>query len=34
MGNLSDYEKELLKAALPELASNIKKGADFGKNYK
>ncbi|KAL4142843.1 hypothetical protein QTP88_005237 [Uroleucon formosanum] len=34
MGNLSDFEKDLLKAALPELASNIKKGADFGKNYK
>ncbi|XP_050521768.1 malate dehydrogenase, mitochondrial [Daktulosphaira vitifoliae] len=34
LGKLSDYEKELVKAALPELASNIKKGADFGKNYK
>lgn len=34
MGNLSAYEKELLKAALPELASNIKKGVDFGKSYK
>jgi malate dehydrogenase len=34
IGNLSDFEKDLLKAALPELASNIKKGVDFGKNYK
>ncbi|VVC39845.1 Hypothetical protein CINCED_3A008813 [Cinara cedri] len=34
MGNLSDFEKDLLKAALPELASNIKKGVDFAKNYK
>lgn len=33
MGHLSDFEKELLKAALPELAANIKKGVDFGKNY-
>lgn len=34
MGNLSDFEKDLLKAALPELTSNIKKGVDFAKNYK
>jgi len=31
MGSLSDYEKELVKAALPELLSSIKKGEEFVK---
>ncbi|KAK6636460.1 malate DEHYDROGENASE, NAD-dependent [Polyplax serrata] len=29
IGKLNDFEKELLKKALPELAANIKKGEDF-----
>uniref|UniRef100_A0A0V0G3N9 Malate dehydrogenase n=1 Tax=Triatoma dimidiata TaxID=72491 RepID=A0A0V0G3N9_TRIDM len=29
IGNVSDYEKELIKAALPELKKNIQKGIDF-----
>merc|ERR1712191_41348 len=29
LGSLSDYEQQLLVAALPELAKNIKKGEDF-----
>lgn len=31
MGNLSNYEQELLKLALPELKKNIQKGIDFMK---
>ncbi|XP_023938058.1 malate dehydrogenase, mitochondrial [Bicyclus anynana] len=30
-GNLNDYEKQLLKAAIPELLKNIKTGEDFVK---
>ncbi|XP_034828194.1 malate dehydrogenase, mitochondrial [Maniola hyperantus] len=30
-GNLNDYEKQLLKAAIPELLKNIKTGEDFAK---
>jgi len=29
IGKLSDYEKQLLDAAVPELAANIKKGVEF-----
>ena len=29
LGTLSDYEKELVKGALPELLGSIKKGEDF-----
>lgn len=29
LGKLSDYEQQLLKAAIPELKKNIKKGEDF-----
>jgi len=29
VGKLSDWEKKLLDAAVPELASNIKKGVEF-----
>ncbi|TPX31645.1 malate dehydrogenase [Synchytrium microbalum] len=29
LGTLSDYEKKLIDAAVPELAANIKKGVDF-----
>jgi malate dehydrogenase len=29
LGKLSDYEKQLLEKALPELKANIKKGEDF-----
>ncbi|KAI0276062.1 NAD-malate dehydrogenase [Russula aff. rugulosa BPL654] len=31
LGNLSDYEKQLIAAAVPELATNIEKGAAFQK---
>ncbi|XP_066149095.1 malate dehydrogenase, mitochondrial [Euwallacea fornicatus] len=31
LGKLSDYEQELLKAAIPELKKNIKAGVDFAK---
>jgi len=31
LGNLSDYEKQLVAAAVPELATNIEKGAAFQK---
>ncbi|KAF8494950.1 lactate/malate dehydrogenase [Russula emetica] len=31
LGNLSDYEKQLIAAAVPELATNIEKGATFQK---
>jgi len=31
LGKLSDYEQELLKAAIPELKKNIKSGVDFAK---
>lgn len=31
LGKLSDYENQLLKAALPELKANIKTGEDFAK---
>lgn len=30
-GQLNDYEKKLLKAAIPELQKNIKTGEDFAK---
>lgn len=29
LGKLSDYENQLLKAAIPELKKNIQKGEDF-----
>lgn len=29
LGNLTSYERELLKIAVPELQKNIKKGEDF-----
>ena len=29
LGKLSDYESELLVAAIPELKKNIQKGEDF-----
>lgn len=29
LGKLSDFEQQLLKAALPELKSSIKKGEEF-----
>lgn len=29
LGKLSDFEQQLLKAAIPELKKNIKKGEDF-----
>lgn len=29
MGNLSDFEKQLVKASIPELIKNIKKGEEF-----
>lgn len=29
LGELSDYEKQLLECAIPELEKNIKKGEDF-----
>ena len=29
MGTLSDFEKELVKGALPELLGSIKKGEQF-----
>ena len=32
MGTLSDYEKELVKGALPELLGSIKKGEAFVAN--
>ncbi len=32
LGDLSDYEKEGLKAAIPELKSSIDKGVEFGKS--
>jgi malate dehydrogenase len=32
LGQLNDYEKELLSKAIPELNKNIKKGEDFVKN--
>lgn len=31
-GKLNNFEKELLKKALPELLKNIKTGEDFAKN--
>ena len=31
MGNLSDFEKQLVTAAIPELKKNIQKGEDFVK---
>ncbi|ENN81433.1 malate dehydrogenase, mitochondrial [Dendroctonus ponderosae] len=31
LGKLSDYEQQLLKAAIPELKKNIKAGVDFAK---
>lgn len=31
LGKLSDYEQELLKAAIPELKKNIKSGVEFAK---
>ena len=31
LGKLSDYEQELIKAALPELKKNIEKGIKFAK---
>lgn len=31
LGDLSDYEKEGLKAAIPELKASIDKGVEFGK---
>jgi malate dehydrogenase len=34
IGNLNDYEKELLKKAMPELLDNIKKGKEFAKSFK
>ena len=32
LGTLSDYEKEAVKAMLPELQDQIKKGIEFVKN--
>lgn len=29
LGKLSDFEQQLLKAAIPELKKNIQKGVDF-----
>lgn len=29
LGNLNDFEKKLLAAAIPELKKNIQKGEDF-----
>jgi hypothetical protein len=29
LGKLTDFEKGLLKEAVPELSKNIKKGVDF-----
>ena len=33
LGKLNDFEKELLKAALPELKGSIKKGIEFAAKY-
>jgi malate dehydrogenase len=32
LGDLSDYEKEGLKALIPELKASIEKGIEFGKS--
>jgi malate dehydrogenase len=33
LGKLNDFEKELLKAALPELNGSIKKGIEFAAKF-
>ena len=33
LGKLTDFEKDLLKAALPELQSSIKKGVEFAAKF-
>ncbi|XP_039264990.2 malate dehydrogenase, mitochondrial-like [Styela clava] len=33
LGNLSDFEKELVKACVPELQKSIKKGEEFAANF-
>merc|ERR1712114_154232 len=33
LGVLSDFEKDLMTAAVPELQGSIKKGEDFAKNF-